>query len=51
MQTSFLDRRGNLTLKRGAAGRRRRTRVKSCSECSRSDFGTLRQQQQPERKA
>lgn len=50
MQTSFLDRRGNLTLKRGAAGRRR-TRVKSCSECSRSDFGTLRQQQQPERKA
>ena len=49
MQTSFLDRRGNLTLKRGAAGRR--TTVKSCSECSRSDFGTLKQQQQPERKA
>ena len=44
MQTTFfLDRwrRGNLTLKRGEAGRR----VKSCSECSRSDFGTLRQQQ------
>ena len=40
MQTTFLDLgRGNLTLKR--AGRR----VKSCSECSRSDFGTLRQQQ------
>ena len=44
MQTTFLDLgRGNLTLKRGEAGRTRR--VKSCSECSRSDFGTLRQQQ------
>ena len=42
MQTTFLDLgRGNLTLKRGEAGRR----VKSCSECSRSDFGTLIQQQ------